>query len=225
MYNWISKYYNLLLSLPRERSTRCNIVRVYLSVWRYKSVDFFWIAHPIVFMNAIVYATWHISSSRCYSGAPMPLSHLAIGQYDIDATKVQCRILCFSVACYSVCCQEPETTSVHCAANDPQPGGCREYRRWLAILQNILDMKYLSHLQVTRELTFNNSYGYDLWFFKNAPVEKGSLKWRVCVAFHQRQWSPESSGHWTNSESSWLVLSILWGYRSEISFRGLPAEK
>ena len=85
-YIWI--YYSLMCSnwyilvcwlLPIERSMRCNITRLYLSVRRYKSVNSFSIAYPVAF-QAAVYATWNVSSSNCGSGVlSLHLSHRAVG--------------------------------------------------------------------------------------------------------------------------------------------------
>ena len=79
------------------------------------------------FLNDIVYATWHVSSARCCSVAPMHLSHRAVGLWDIVAAKVHCRILRLSGAGCSDCCRESETSSVRRAAFDLRPGGLLVY--------------------------------------------------------------------------------------------------
>ena len=78
------------------------------------------------FLNDVIYATGHISSLRCCFGAPMPLSHRAIGLWDFVTTKMQYRIVSLSRAACSDCCRKSETLSIYRAAFDLRPGRFRE---------------------------------------------------------------------------------------------------
>ena len=74
---------------------RCNIIRVYLQVQEIQISQLFINCASSCFLNAVVHATGHISSSCSCSGAPLSLSHCAVGLQDFVAMKMRCRIAAF----------------------------------------------------------------------------------------------------------------------------------
>ena len=94
---------------------------------------------PLFVLNAVVYATWHLlSSSHCFPGAPMPLSHLAVGLWDFVATKMQCRIAAFVTGKWQRLLSRPEMFSFHRAVFDLRPGELLVYN----CIHNLLFTNY-----------------------------------------------------------------------------------
>ena len=174
MCNWIPKC-QFADCLPRERSMRWNIMQVYLSVWRYKSVNSFSIAHPVVLQMPLFMphgmCQVHAAVLLCsHCTCLIVLSEL----WDVGAMKVLCRILHLSGASSSDVVENQERSSSVVQPFNFDPWGYQEYHWWLAILQSILDMKIMSHLQVTWDWSLCNSCGYDLGSGKNIQSSRRS---------------------------------------------------
>ena len=106
------------------------------------------------FPNAAVYAIWHVSSSRCSSGVlPLHLSRRAVWVVGHCFYEGAMQNAAFVRCKFQRCGQAPGMFRVHCTAFDLRRSGFYECLRWLAILQNILEMKNKSHLQVTRKMS------------------------------------------------------------------------